>query len=350
MLRRGIGVGSSIAGRTLEAEIGRGGMGIVYKARNERLDRTEAVKVITDDLARDKSFRERFLREAMISVAVEHPHVIPVYDADEGSGGHLFIAMRYVEDGNNMARMISQRHQLDPRLAANLISAVASALDAAHARDLVHRDVKPTNVLIVGDRVYRDSAEIIAGLEVLKPDPPLIPVDPDERQRALLIQKEFDDIYGPAIRALGYQALLESPSTLASFMSYGGSPLRRLILRATTRAMIPGVRALHAVPETGDPRPLETTERALSRLDELLSESRTSYLVGDNFTVADLTVCALLAFGVCPDLVPGGGLPPWPAPLASRLADLADRHPSAGWVRATYRSHRNAHAPEPVRA
>ena len=133
-------------------------------------------------------------------------------------------------------------------------------------------------------------------------------------------------------------------------MSYGGSPLRSLILRATTRAMIPGVRALHAVPETGDPRPLETTERALSRLDELLSESRTSYLVGDNFTVADLTVCALLAFGVCPDLVPGGGLPPWPAPLASRLADLADRHPSAGWVRATYRSHRNAHAPEPVRA
>lgn len=152
MLRRGIGVGSSIAGRTLEAEIGRGGMGIVYKARNERLDRTEAVKVITDDLARDKSFRERFLREAMISVAVEHPHVIPVYDADEGSGGHLFIAMRYVEDGNNMARMISQRGQLDPRLAANLISAIASALDAAHARDLVHRDVKPTNVLIVGDR------------------------------------------------------------------------------------------------------------------------------------------------------------------------------------------------------
>src|SRR6478735_249552 len=104
MLRRGLGIGSSIAGRTLEAEIGRGGMGVVYRAHNERLDRTEAVKVITDDLARDKSFRERFLREAMISVAVEHPHVIPVYDADEGSGGHLFIAMRYVEDGNNMAR------------------------------------------------------------------------------------------------------------------------------------------------------------------------------------------------------------------------------------------------------
>lgn len=152
MLRRGLGIGSSIAGRTLEAEIGRGGMGVVFKARNERLDRTEAVKVITDELARDKSFRERFLREAMISVAVEHPHVIPVYDADEAEGGHLFIAMRYVEDGRTMAGLIDQQQRLDPALAANLISAVASALDAAHARDLVHRDVKPTNVLIVGER------------------------------------------------------------------------------------------------------------------------------------------------------------------------------------------------------
>jgi serine/threonine-protein kinase len=67
-------------------------MGVVYRAQNDRLDRMEAVKVIADDLARDRSFRERFLREAMIAVAVEHPHVIPVYDADEASGGHLFIA------------------------------------------------------------------------------------------------------------------------------------------------------------------------------------------------------------------------------------------------------------------
>lgn len=150
MLRRGLEVGSVIAGRRLESEIGRGGMGIVFRARNERLDRVEAVKVITDELAKDRSFRERFLREAMISIAVEHPHVIPVYDADEGAGGNLFIAMRYVEDGHNLARLIRQRERLEPRLAAQIVSDIASALDAAHSRDLVHRDVKPTNVLIVG--------------------------------------------------------------------------------------------------------------------------------------------------------------------------------------------------------
>jgi len=154
MRRRGIGIGSTIAGRTLEAEIGRGGMGVVYRAQNDRLDRMEAVKVIADDLARDRGFRERFLREAMIAIAVEHPHVIPVYDADEAAGGHLFIAMRYVSEGWNLASLIGQRGRLEPRLAAQIVSDIASAIDAAHARDLVHRDVKPTNILIVDQRSH----------------------------------------------------------------------------------------------------------------------------------------------------------------------------------------------------
>lgn len=200
-------------------------------------------------------------------------------------------------------------------------------------------------VMVAGDRVYRDSAEIIAGLEALKPDPPLFPADLEDRRRALLIQKEFDDIYGPAIRALAYQTMLSEPKAFARFLAFGGPPLRQAFTRATITPFCAGVRRVHNIPAADDPRPLETVERGLARLDQLLSESMTSYLVGDDFTVADLSVCALLAPGACPDLIAGGGLPPWPEPLASTLAELADRHPSVGWVRATYRSHRQAQAP-----
>jgi serine/threonine protein kinase len=127
-------------------------MGVVYRALNERptVRRYEAVKVIAEDLSRDAAFRDRFLREAAISIELEHPHVIPVYDVDEGSGGHLFIAMRYIDQGRTVATLIREQGRLEPEAAARLITAIASALDAAHARDLVHRDVKPTNVLLTG--------------------------------------------------------------------------------------------------------------------------------------------------------------------------------------------------------
>lgn len=200
-------------------------------------------------------------------------------------------------------------------------------------------------VMVAGDRVYRDSAEIIAGLEALKPDPPLFPADLEDKRRALLIQKEFDDIYAPAVRSLAYQSLLQNREAFARFLSFGGPPLRRSILRVTFKPLGAAIRQAHSVPHPDDPRPLETVERGLTRLDELLSESTTSYLVGDDFTVADLSVCALLAPGACPDLIPGGGLPPWPEPLAKTFAELESRHPSIGWVRATYRSHRQAQAP-----
>ncbi len=205
-------------------------------------------------------------------------------------------------------------------------------------------------VMVVGDRVYRDSAEIIAGLEQLVPDPPLLPADPEDRRRALLIQKEFDDIYAPAVRALVYQTMLQHRAEFARFLAYGGSSMREAMLRAMFKPLGLAISQTHRVPSSSDPRPFETVERCLERLDQLLSDSPSSYLVGDDFTVADLTVCSILAPGVCPELIPGGGLPPWPEPLASQFADLIDRHPSAGWVRATYRSHRDAHAPEPVRA
>jgi hypothetical protein len=124
-------------------------MGLVYRAWNLRLKRVEAVKVIAEEFARDGSFHDRFERETEIAAAIDHPNVVTVYDCGDGPGGELFIAMRYVE-GTTLERLIAERRQLDPQLACALIAQVASALDAAHALGLVHRDVKPANILLAG--------------------------------------------------------------------------------------------------------------------------------------------------------------------------------------------------------
>jgi len=124
-------------------------MAVVYRAWNLRLKRLEAVKVIAHELVRDKSFRERFERETEIAANIDHPHVVTLYDSGEGPDGQLFLAMRYV-DGTTLDRLINDRGALEPALAATLISQVASALDAAHVQGLVHRDVKPANILISG--------------------------------------------------------------------------------------------------------------------------------------------------------------------------------------------------------
>jgi predicted Ser/Thr protein kinase len=127
-------------------------MGVVYRATQLRLGRSVALKLVTPAFARDPSFRERFRREWMIAASIDHPNVIPVYEAGEDEGA-LFIAMRWVE-GTNLRELIDAG-VLEPRRAVHLVSQVASALDAAHARDLIHRDVKPANVLVTGqDHVY----------------------------------------------------------------------------------------------------------------------------------------------------------------------------------------------------
>ncbi len=124
-------------------------MGVVYRAWNLRLKRVEAVKVISEQFARDTSFRRRFERETEIAAGLDHPHVVTIYDCGEGPGGELFIAMRYVE-GTSLERMIRDGGSLDPDLATELSCQIASALDAAHASGLVHRDIKPANVLVAG--------------------------------------------------------------------------------------------------------------------------------------------------------------------------------------------------------
>ena len=138
--------GSRIAGYLLEEQIGQGGMAVVFRAHDERLDRTVALKILAPALAADEAFRQRFIRESRAAAAVDDPHIIPVFEAGEASGV-LFIAMRFVR-GGDVRSLASRLGRMPPGRAAEIISQVASALDAAHGRGLVHRDVKPANMLL----------------------------------------------------------------------------------------------------------------------------------------------------------------------------------------------------------
>jgi len=138
--------GARIAGYVLEEQIGVGGMALVFRARDERLQRRVALKVLSPALAPDDAFRQRFIRESRAAAAVDDPHIIPVFEAGEAEGA-LFIAMRYVP-GGDVRTLMRRAKRLTPERALAIISPVASALDAAHAARLVHRDVKPENMLV----------------------------------------------------------------------------------------------------------------------------------------------------------------------------------------------------------
>ena len=133
----------------IEGLAGRGGMGVVYRATQLGLERTVALKVITPALADDEDFRRRFVAESKAAASVEHPNVIPVYYAGEREGV-LFIVMRYV-DGPDLRALVRAEDRLDPERAAHVVAQLGSALDAAHRHGLVHRDVKPANVLLGED-------------------------------------------------------------------------------------------------------------------------------------------------------------------------------------------------------
>jgi serine/threonine protein kinase len=139
-------IGTDVAGYSIEAVLGRGGMGIVYLARQRSPDRKLALKLITPTFADDEGFRRRFLRESVAAAAIDHPHILPVYDAGE-SDGVLFIAMRLV-DGEDLKEILRASGPLDLERVLTIAGQVGSALDAAHARGLVHRDVKPGNILV----------------------------------------------------------------------------------------------------------------------------------------------------------------------------------------------------------
>jgi len=145
-------IGSTLAGYRLDALIARGGMGVVYRATHLALERPVALKVIAPNLAADEGFRDRFLRESRLAARLDHPNVVPVYDARE-EDGELIVAMRLVE-GGDLKKRIEAEGPLVPAQAVGLLDQVAAALDAAHAAGIVHRDVKPHNILLEGDRAY----------------------------------------------------------------------------------------------------------------------------------------------------------------------------------------------------
>src|SRR3954451_22064037 len=162
----GIEVGSVVGGVRIEAEVGRGGvgvvyrgrqvgrergggrggMGVVYRGRQLALNRTVALKVVRADLAEQEEFRERFKREAEIAASLDPPHIVAVHAAGEDAD-QLYVTMRYV-DGADLGRVIAERGRLDPVLATEVVGQVGAALDAAHRRGLVHRDVKPANIVV----------------------------------------------------------------------------------------------------------------------------------------------------------------------------------------------------------
>src|SRR5262245_3010414 len=139
-------VGDEFAGYRVRSVLGRGGMSVVYQAENVRLSSVIALKVLAPELAADDTFRARFLEESRIAASLNHPNVIPIYDMGSDDG-LLYIAMRYVS-GTDLRQMIKKRGRIPPATALFLVGQAARALDAAHRRGLVHRDVKPGNLLI----------------------------------------------------------------------------------------------------------------------------------------------------------------------------------------------------------
>lgn len=141
--------GDTFAGYRIERELGRGGMGVVYLAEELSLSRRVALKVISPVLATDALFQRRFQQEARAAAAIDHPNVVPIY-ARGIERDHPFIAMRFV-DGTDLGERLREEGPLDPVDGARIAAQVGAALDAAHAKGLIHRDVKPANILISGD-------------------------------------------------------------------------------------------------------------------------------------------------------------------------------------------------------
>jgi serine/threonine protein kinase len=172
-----------IAGYRIEARLGRGGMGEVYRAVQLSLGRRVALKVLAPTLADDDVFRRRFLRESRIAASIDHPSIIPIYETGE-DGDLLYIAMRYV-DGMDLSTLLRREGRLEPARALAIMAQVASALDAAHARGLVHRDVKPANILLAAGPAGSDGHCYLCDFGLIKE------VNAQQAQSALTATDQF---------------------------------------------------------------------------------------------------------------------------------------------------------------
>ncbi|MEU4403538.1 serine/threonine-protein kinase [Streptosporangium sp. NPDC023963] len=150
-------IGREVAGYQIEDIIGKGGMAVVYLAIDSRLNRRVALKILNPLLGEDDRFRQRFVLESRTVASIDHPNIIPIYEADSADDGTLYIAMRYV-DGPDLRKLFYDRGLMPVSQVSRIFAQVAAALDTAHAHDLVHRDVKPANILIAahteGDHAY----------------------------------------------------------------------------------------------------------------------------------------------------------------------------------------------------
>jgi serine/threonine protein kinase len=146
-------IGTELGGYRLGEPLGRGGTSVVYRAEHVRLGRPAALKLLSAGVGED-DFSERFLRESQVAAALDHPSIVPVYDAGEAEDGLLYIAMACI-DGSDLKTLLTSEGRLPLRRALRIVGQIGAALDAAHARGLVHRDVKPANILVAeGDRAY----------------------------------------------------------------------------------------------------------------------------------------------------------------------------------------------------
>lgn len=227
------------------------------------------------------------------------------------------------------------RWALDWKRVPHVRRAVMPGVHQLVAKRLSGRWTLP--ILELEGRMYGESAEIIAALETYRPDPPLLPADPEQRKQALELEWEFDTVLAPAMRRAVYQEALLDLDFTARFMSVGGPPLRGRIFDLAMPAMAPAVRKTFRVPDRSDSGPRDVVRDQLRRIGELVADG--GFLVGDSFTVADLAACSFLI-----PLVDISAMPtamPELIPPLEPFSEEVSATPAGRWVGETYRRWRS---------